>query len=311
MEDRQLDPTWKEILPPAITAASNLEPDVKDRPQFWQEGQMQEGSAFKFLVFWISLAKWLVALLGTTAAVYIFLSAPAYWEKLHYRLTNWGKAGVSQVAVIGSNNEPIKLADIKKVDSPHLSSASSQSALLLKDLENNSLAIPKINKKTPIVWESSSDEEIMLKNLQKGVVHYKDTALPGEGRGPIFISGHSSYYWWDKGEYKTIFANLDQLENGDEIVLVYGEIVYIYRVFEKITVDPEQTEVLDPVNEPILDLMTCVPIGTNLKRLIIKARQINPTQSLPEIRKTDLVPSSSPTSSGAVAPSESLEFLPW
>jgi sortase A len=114
----------------------------------------------------------------------------------------------------------------------------------------------------------------MLENLQKGVVHYAGTPLPGEGKGPIFISGHSSYYSWDPGQYKTVFTNLDKLSEGDLIQIKYNDQLYTYRVYETVVVNPDQVDVLNSVNEPTLDLMTCVPVGTNQQRLIIKAKQI-------------------------------------
>jgi len=133
--------------------------------------------------------------------------------------------------------------------------------------------IAKIGKKAPVVWNSAPDEQTMLNNLHNGVVHYAGTALPGSGKGPIFISGHSSYYWWDSGKYKTVFATLDKLATGDEIKINYENTVYTYKVYDKQVVLPDQVDVLKPTNEPVLALMTCVPVGTNLKRLIVWARQ--------------------------------------
>jgi sortase A len=142
------------------------------------------------------------------------------------------------------------------------------------ELSNDTLSIPRLGKKVPIIWNSPYEDDAMLANLQKGVVHYIGTALPGEGKGPIFISGHSSYYWWDKGKYKTVFANLNKIENGDKIQIKYNDKIYTYEVFDKVVVMPENIEELQSMNEPVLKLMTCVPVGTNQKRLIIKAREI-------------------------------------
>jgi LPXTG-site transpeptidase (sortase) family protein len=142
------------------------------------------------------------------------------------------------------------------------------------ELSNDTLSIPRLGKKVPIIWNSPYEDDAMLANLQKGVVHYIGTALPGEGKGPIFISGHSSYYWWDKGKYKTVFANLNKMENGDKIQIKYNDRIYTYEVFDKVVVMPENVEELQSMNEPVLKLMTCVPVGTNQKRLIVKAREI-------------------------------------
>ena len=141
------------------------------------------------------------------------------------------------------------------------------------DLPNNTLYLPRLGKKVPIVWNSPPDEQVMLENLQKGVVHYAGTPLPGQGKGPIFISGHSSYYSWDPGKYKSVFANLDKMENGDEIMIQYEGALYRYKVYEKIVVTPEEVSVLKPIDEPVLALMTCVPVGTNSKRLIVWAKE--------------------------------------
>lgn len=286
MEEEKLDQTWRELLPP-------VSQPVSPASRFWPTEQ--EGIEKKTLAAGVvNFLKLVFAFLGTAIFVYFFLTAPTYWARASYKFSHWGKKEAPTILITQKQaNKVITLAEIK--NPPPLPTASPQTtpspstqtsgAFTLRDLENNTLIIPKIDQKIPIIWNSPPDEETMLKNLQKGVVHYNGTALPGEGKGPIFITGHSSYYWWDKGAYKTVFANLDRLQEGDEVALAYQDIVYVYRVFEKIVVRPEQVEVLNPVNEPILDLMTCVPVGTNLKRLIVKAKQISPTESLEETKK--------------------------
>ena len=264
--------------------------------------------------FWgkkvINFLKLILAFFLTAVAVYIILTAPAYWSKIQYYFAHRNDTTQPEFALPKNSQTTVYLPDVQNnTNEP----ANTAKKLTLADLENNYLIIPKLDIKVPIVWGSDPDEKIMLENLQKGVVHYGSTPLPDSGKGPVFITGHSSYYWWDKGLYKTIFANLDQLDSNDEIALAYNNIVYIYKVFDKIVVSPTQTEVLDQVNEPILDLMTCVPIGTNLNRLIIKARQISPTKTIKETIK------STPSTQGGTSsdspkylgPTDGLELLPW
>jgi len=138
-------------------------------------------------------------------------------------------------------------------------------------IQESRIIIPKINVNAPIVWDVSAEK--MLDALERGVAHYETTAMPGQ-IGNIFISGHSSYYVWAPGDYKDVFALLDKLEGGDKIYITYQGIVYTYEVSDRIVVAPDNLEVLSQGNEKTLSLMTCVPIGTNLKRLVVTAKEI-------------------------------------
>lgn len=258
-----------------------------------------------------------LAFILTGASVYIMLTAPSYWEKIKYQLYEKNNSGQIVLPTATADKEVVYLPDVQNqapnTTPPQTSSQTPENQnVSLKDLENNYLIIPKINVKVPIVWDSPAEEETMLENLRSGVAHYNFTPLPDSGQGPVFITGHSSYYWWDKGLYKTIFTNLDQLENDDEIALAYNNIVYLYKVSDKIVVWPNQTEVLDKINEPILRLMTCVPIGTNLKRLVISAKQISPTKPLSKIEKTttadDEIKKEVPI---ILEPFQNSDLLPW
>lgn len=137
--------------------------------------------------------------------------------------------------------------------------------------KDNCLVIPKIGLASPIIFSKSRQEENIQEDLKKGVVHYPDTSLPGE-LGNCFITGHSSNYVWRSGNYNTVFIFLDKLKKGDEIFIYYNGETYRYEVIESFLVNPEQVEVLEGSPEPILTLMTCWPVGTNLKRLIVRAK---------------------------------------
>ena len=137
-------------------------------------------------------------------------------------------------------------------------------------LSENVLIIPKIGVQAPIVWNSSSDEQGMPTNLQQGLAHYGFTSLPNEESGKGVITGDSSYYWWDKGRYKTVFALLDKMGRGDQALLQYEGKVFIYEFRDAVVVSPSQVEVTDPTEEPILSLMTCTPPGTALRRLVVR-----------------------------------------
>lgn len=132
------------------------------------------------------------------------------------------------------------------------------------------LSIPKIGTKVPIIWNVAEDN--FSEQLLSGVVHFAGTALPGQN-GNIFITGHSSYYAWVKSPYKDVFAILDKLEVGDQIYIQYNNGTYTYTVNGSKVVKPDQLQVMGSGFTPTLTLMTCVPIGTNLNRLVITADQ--------------------------------------
>ena len=93
-------------------------------------------------------------------------------------------------------------------------------------------------------------------------------SFPGQG-GNVFIYGHSSAEKASK--YQKVFANLSNLDNGDLLILNYRGIGYNYTVKEKKIVEKDDFSVLDKTDHEQLSLMTCWPIGTNEKRLIVVA----------------------------------------
>lgn len=148
------------------------------------------------------------------------------------------------------------------------------------------LIIPKLGENVPIVkpsmdalmkedWKQFEDD--IQTALRDGVVHYPGSARPGQA-GNFFLTGHSSYYPWDDGKYKDVFARLGKLEVGDTYSVYYGGDRHTYRITGKREVKPTDTSVLDqPVNKRIATLMTCTPIGTTIRRLIVSAEEIDPS----------------------------------
>lgn len=142
--------------------------------------------------------------------------------------------------------------------------------------QNYSLKIEKLGIDTPIVIDvNGNNEEEYNKSLENGVAHMQGTAKPGED-GNIVIFGHSSQSPKYLGSYGEIFAGLDNLENGDEIKIVDNdEKEIIYKVSSKDIVLPSDISVLDQNNKNRLTLLTCWPVGSNEKRLVVTANKSN------------------------------------
>lgn len=137
------------------------------------------------------------------------------------------------------------------------------------------VSIDKIGVGAPMVWSNDPEEKKLLADLQNGVSHYPKTASPGQN-GNMIISGHSSNFVWAKGDYNHIFKNLNDLEAGDVVKIKNIQqngrvIVYTYKITEKKITTADDQATFEQTDQPTLTLSTCWPIGTNLKRLIVKA----------------------------------------
>jgi len=112
-------------------------------------------------------------------------------------------------------------------------------------------------------------------NLKEKLIHYPDTALPGQ-MGNAVVFGHSVLpQFFNPKNYLTIFSTLHTLDSGDEIILDYDGIKYRYLVEKLFEVPPTDVSVLEQrYDSRYLTLITCSPPGTYLRRLIVRARLV-------------------------------------
>lgn len=139
----------------------------------------------------------------------------------------------------------------------------------IKQYPDSTLFIPKIGIEAPINWDTG--ENGIMNTLERGLAHIAGTGKPGDGKN-VYVTGHSSNYWWKVGDYNTIFALLPEMNNGDEIFITYKGKFYKYKVSDIKEVNPKEVENYIETKDEQLTLMTCVPVGTNLRRLLIFAK---------------------------------------
>lgn len=148
------------------------------------------------------------------------------------------------------------------------------------------LIIPKINVDVPVIYGVGPGHDAQMSAMQKGVAHFAIAgadSVPGQ-KGNTVFSGHSSNDLFDPGDYKFIFVQLDKLIEGDTIYVNYNSVRYTYTVTKKEVVLPNQVDKLTvPSDKPILTLITCTPVGTAQKRLLVTAEQVapDPTKARP------------------------------
>lgn len=201
----------------------------------------------------------------------------------------WDKAKVSVVSATTNIQETFKpkkltvqekTVNIKKHTNIQ---PKNQAPELFKNFEvmpsDNRIYLPSIDKNIPLVdvpnhkdWKQL--EDTIQKGLQNGVVVHPISHDPGNF-GNFFITGHSSYYAWDKGRYKDVFALLHEVHPDEEVHVFWEGKKYVYKLSEKKVIDPTEVSVLNqPSDEKIITLMTCTPIGTNKQRLILQGELI-------------------------------------
>ena len=131
------------------------------------------------------------------------------------------------------------------------------------------LLIPSLNIEAPVVISQNPEEKSLQADLEKGVIFLPGSTALNEN-GTIVIMGHSSAYPWYKGQYGSIFALLNKLNVGDEIIVYSKEKSFIYRVEGKEIKAPKDLIFQKDENNSVLYLVSCWPVNTAWKRIVVK-----------------------------------------
>lgn len=132
---------------------------------------------------------------------------------------------------------------------------------ILEDLDT-SLTIEDINIHGSIYQGVSS------KTMDKGFWHFPLSQYPGE-KGNVVIIGHR---FLNIPPARDTFYNLDKIKIGDEIKVKHIEGEYTYIVVEKKIVAPNDMSTIDKSEDYRLTLITCTPLWTSEKRLVVVAK---------------------------------------
>lgn len=189
--------------------------------------------------------------------------------------------GIEEFTTEKTSTEKIELVKNKTYHSMDKLINTSESDINI-DIEmvpyENRIVIPKLWKNIPLVDVQNKTvqnvkelENIFMNELVNGIVRYPGSARPGEN-GNSFIFGHSSNFPWLEWKYNDVFALIDNLSYGDEIIAYYGQKKYVYKIKEKKIIKPGDVSVLKRDNNIAeMSLMTCWPVGTTLSRMIVVA----------------------------------------
>ena len=119
------------------------------------------------------------------------------------------------------------------------------------------ITIPAIGIDAPVV-EGTGWEQ-----LKKGVGRQPGTGDPGQ-IGNMVLAAHNDIF----GE---IFRDLDQLNNGDEIIVQSTTRTFTYVIRDTRIVEPTEVSIMDPTQEPTTTLISCYPYLVDTQRIVVIA----------------------------------------
>lgn len=142
--------------------------------------------------------------------------------------------------------------------------------------------IPRLKDK---VWGLPITQGVEAEDLHAGLGHYVETPLPGE-EGNFAIAGHRSTY----GEP---LANIDQLQQDDEVIIRTGTNWYTYKLLMTAIVEPDEMWTIDEnpgglVNatgvKEMITITTCDPRWGSTHRWVWwgTLEKVSPIEEVPE-----------------------------
>jgi sortase A len=130
------------------------------------------------------------------------------------------------------------------------------------------LEIPRIGVDEIVV------EGVGVDDLRKGPGHYEQTPLPGE-HGNAAVAGHRT-------TYGAPFFDIDQLAQGDEIIVTTYAGRFVYRVTGSTIVSPSEVSVVADTPDDRITLTSCDPKYSASNRIVVTA-VLDPNASSPVV----------------------------
>jgi sortase A len=154
-------------------------------------------------------------------------------------------------------------ADVRRVGEAEASAPKS---------ERLHLTIPQMQRVRNIpVYDGAAGDK---GKLAAGTLHLEDTGFPWQMGANVYIAGHRLGY--PRTKSFLVFWNLDKLKRGNRVVLKDAKgRRYVYRVFEKRIVEPNDVLVKQPMEgKNIVTLQTCT-LPNYKRRLIVQAELVS------------------------------------
>lgn len=121
------------------------------------------------------------------------------------------------------------------------------------------IEIPKIKVQAAVIDGTTQ------RHLKKGPGLYEISPLPDDEEGNVLVAGHRTTY----GAW---FRHVDKLKEGDDILLKFNGLEYLYKVERVFIVEKNDWSVTEPTGYPALTLTACHPLGSARQRIVVRGR---------------------------------------
>lgn len=136
----------------------------------------------------------------------------------------------------------------------------------------SSLSLSTVPEPIPLIFSETLDEPTLQEYLKQGAVVLPLGRNFGEP-GNMVVTAHSSGTA-AFGPYRFAFAKLSELKTGEEFSIAHDGRRYTYRVYGQEIVWPHQVDRLPNDDRSTVTLVTCWPLWTNFKRLLVHAELV-------------------------------------
>lgn len=137
----------------------------------------------------------------------------------------------------------------------------------------STLSLSTLPEQLPLIFSDTLDEPTLQEYLKQGAVVLplgRTFGKPGNMVVTAHSSGTSAF-----GPYRFAFAKLAELQTGQEFSITTSGYRYTYRVYGQDIVWPHQVDRLPNDDRSTVTLVTCWPLWTNFKRLLVHAELVS------------------------------------
>jgi len=131
------------------------------------------------------------------------------------------------------------------------------------------LSLAGLDEPLPLVYSDTLEEARLQEYLKEGAVVLPLGTSFGEP-GNVVVTAHSSGTS-AFGPYRFAFAKLGELEENQQFAISTPTATYTYQVYGKEIVWPHEVDKLPNDDRSTVTLVTCWPLWTNFKRLLVHA----------------------------------------
>lgn len=131
----------------------------------------------------------------------------------------------------------------------------------------------QLENPVPLVFSDTLDETVIQEELKSGAVVLPLGTVIGQP-GNVVITAHSTGLA-TFGPYRFAFAKISELKQDEEFKIQTPKATYTYRVFGSDIVWPTQVDKLPNDDRSTVTLVTCWPLWTNFKRLLVHGELVN------------------------------------